>query len=526
MVLTALRKLFRARKSSPPRRRAGACRPAVESLESRLVPSTLVVGKPGSSPRPDFTSIQAAINAAHPGDTIRVGPGTYQEQLTISKNDLRVVARGGPCDTPVTIMAPGGSGALVDISGQNVLLQGFSLDGGSSPTLSYGVLVHGGSGTIQDNRIAHFQGPETAQLGFGIYADTRGRLEIESNRIEDYNKGGILVKGGARVEIEHNVVRGDGPTAAVAQNGIQIGDFPAASGDPYNKLQVTRAEVENNFVTGNVYTNSAADGFEAAGILVVNQAGGVEVEHNLLTGNQDAIFLSDVSGSRIEGNVARGNTADGILLLGDRVGDPRTGRSLTSGNVVSHNDTSCNGRSGIDLFDADNNVLAGNAARGNAQDGLTLSTSDRNDVERNRASGNGRDGIALFWSRGNELEGNLAFGNSQDGIALLPADGSSSAASGSNNNTLEHNTAVGNGRDGVRVEDSRGNVLRGNRACDNGGKDVDLTGDTSGTTGDRNQTGGCARGRDGDRDDDRDHEEARRARDAGACQSGFESRWE
>jgi hypothetical protein len=34
----------------------------------------------------DFPTIQAAINASNPGYTIKVLPGTYTEQLTISKN--------------------------------------------------------------------------------------------------------------------------------------------------------------------------------------------------------------------------------------------------------------------------------------------------------------------------------------------------------------------------------------------------------------------------------------------------------
>jgi pectin methylesterase-like acyl-CoA thioesterase len=34
----------------------------------------------------DYPTIQSAIDAASPGDTIKVLPGTYTEQLTISKS--------------------------------------------------------------------------------------------------------------------------------------------------------------------------------------------------------------------------------------------------------------------------------------------------------------------------------------------------------------------------------------------------------------------------------------------------------
>jgi parallel beta-helix repeat protein len=472
-----------------PRQRYTCPPPAVETLESRLVPTVLIVAEPGSHFRHDFTTIQAAVNAAHSGDTIKVEPGIYQEQVTISKNNISLLALGDgdSAGDAVTIQAPAnGSGALVDISGHDVTLKGFTVDGLSRITISYGVYLHnGGSGTIADNDIVHLRGPSTAQLGYGIFADTAGEVEIEGNTIKDYNKGGILVKGGARVEIEDNVVVGIGSTSAIAQNGIQIGDFPANSSDPYNALQVTRAEVEHNFVTGNIYANSAIDGFESGGILIVNQVANVEVEHNRVTGNQDGIFLSDVSGLRIEHNDVSHNTADGILMLGDRVGDPRTGTSLTVGNRVEHNDASHNGRSGIDLFDVDHNSFAHNKVVGNALDGFTVTESDDNELSHNLSAHNTNDGIALFWSRSNNLDHNDAVGNGQDGIALLPESGTP----GSNDNVLDHNDADCNGRDGIRVEDSQNNTLTKNDTGGNGGTNINLVGDTSGTVLHGNRTG-------------------------------------
>jgi hypothetical protein len=49
-------------------------------------------------PHADFTTIQAAVTAADPGSTILVCRGVYPEQVTITKNDLRVLAKGKPGD--------------------------------------------------------------------------------------------------------------------------------------------------------------------------------------------------------------------------------------------------------------------------------------------------------------------------------------------------------------------------------------------------------------------------------------------
>src|ERR671925_253878 len=46
--------------------------------------------------RADFTTIQAAVTAASTGTTILVCPGTYRESVTITKNDLRIRAKGAP----------------------------------------------------------------------------------------------------------------------------------------------------------------------------------------------------------------------------------------------------------------------------------------------------------------------------------------------------------------------------------------------------------------------------------------------
>src|SRR5690606_31595986 len=47
--------------------------------------ATLIVDSTGATPG-SFTSIQAAINAAGPEDTVQILAGTYTEALTLSKH--------------------------------------------------------------------------------------------------------------------------------------------------------------------------------------------------------------------------------------------------------------------------------------------------------------------------------------------------------------------------------------------------------------------------------------------------------
>ena len=49
-------------------------------------PTILVDDDKVECPTPKFTTIQSAVDAAKPGDTIRVCAGTYVEQVSISKS--------------------------------------------------------------------------------------------------------------------------------------------------------------------------------------------------------------------------------------------------------------------------------------------------------------------------------------------------------------------------------------------------------------------------------------------------------
>jgi pectin methylesterase-like acyl-CoA thioesterase len=74
-----------------------------------------------------FTTIQSAINngTTLPGDLIRVCPGTYVEDVNITKAGLRVIGSGAASTT--ISGAIGGDGGTVRISASNVTVAHFTL---------------------------------------------------------------------------------------------------------------------------------------------------------------------------------------------------------------------------------------------------------------------------------------------------------------------------------------------------------------------------------------------------------------
>src|SRR5262245_38579617 len=72
-----------------------------------------------------YVTIQAAVNAAAPGDTIRVCPGFYVENITIDKSSLTVVSTDG---SPATIVRSAtASTDVFFVTQPNVTIDGFTI---------------------------------------------------------------------------------------------------------------------------------------------------------------------------------------------------------------------------------------------------------------------------------------------------------------------------------------------------------------------------------------------------------------
>ena len=292
-----------------------------ERLEGRqLFSHTLQVG-----PTASFHTIQSAVNAASPGDTIVVAPGTYVEQVTIPGIDNGLTIQAKNPSKPTIIQAPSvmsGDKAIVnDAQADYVHITGFTIQGpggGPNGSIKYGVLFDNGWNCELDHcTITHIHDNPTSgnSTVFAVGSIGGAGVHIHDNVISDYQQGGIVVNGiHSAGWIDHNTVTGLGPTSIIVQNGIEFinGGFGTA---------------QSNVVTGNV--NIPHTGL-STGILLFN-SGEVYVLNNLVYNNDSDIvvdgpsrdstsshakdLLSPQDGSQIIGNVTYGTTFDGIDLL-------------------------------------------------------------------------------------------------------------------------------------------------------------------------------------------------------------------
>lgn len=321
--------------------------PAQELRESVPVPNVLVDDDKVQCPTAQFTSIQSAINAANAGDVIRVCPGSYPEQLLITK-PLTIVGDSGAVVNPSPVLqnSAGGSGdafaAVILVQDtDSVEIRGLIVDGANngitdcSPRL-IGILYQNASGRVAHNAIRHMQlGPalNACQSGNAVEVENPSgagaNVRIASNSIDTYQKNGITGNdAGTEIIARNNVVTGIGPTAGAAQNGIQVG-FGAAG-------TISGNTIANNIWSPCVSTDQCDT--NATGILIF-ESNSVTVQNNSLSTNQIGVFVGGDSSVVRNNTIANAVVLIGVALVGNQniVGDNEITRSDEAGIFVQGN---------------------------------------------------------------------------------------------------------------------------------------------------------------------------------------------
>ncbi|HTZ31959.1 MAG TPA: hypothetical protein VMH31_05860, partial [Methylomirabilota bacterium] len=213
------------------------------SASASLAKVVLVDDDKADCPSAAFTKIQDAVNAASPGDVIRVCKGVYAEQVSIHV-PLTIAAENGAVLMPSNMQANTTSlfdaaplaVALLVSDTTDVTIHGLIIDGSNNGISScspdfFGIAFQNASGSVRRTTIRNFKLPANlngCQTGTGIFVQSgSGQLSsvaVDSNSVHDFQKNGITADElGTTVMIRANTVTGLGATTGAAQNGIQIG---------------------------------------------------------------------------------------------------------------------------------------------------------------------------------------------------------------------------------------------------------------------------------------------------------------
>ncbi|MCX4744166.1 right-handed parallel beta-helix repeat-containing protein [Kitasatospora sp. NBC_01287] len=306
-------------------------------------------------------SIQRAVDAARPGDTVLVLPGRYQGSVQIGTQGLKLRGTG-----PQTVLTPGPAGSA------NACAQA-----------GHGLCVTGTAG----QRLTDVRIESLAVSGFpknGISASETDRLTVRGVLAEENGEEGISQEKSIRGRFEDNDSRRNGEAGIFLAN-IAYGEGGAIdtqgaviSGNRLtgNRMGVVVRRlrdltVERNTITGN-----------CGGVFVVGdenrpRAGALTVRHNrvdrnnkycptndrlpfiqgsgiVLTGVEDTV----VTRNEVDGNVGASPLSGGIVLFRSYVGGPSTGNSIADNHAADNGPA--------DLADRDGgagNTFTGNTCR-------------------------------------------------------------------------------------------------------------------------------------------------------------------
>jgi len=180
-----------------------------------------------------FHTVQSAIDAARPGDTVQICAGTYVEgngaqgsnALTITKDltlsgagadQVRIEARHGAQLAESSPDIHSGKGVLIAVIGANVDISGVTIDANGANATA-GVVYVDGQGSISRARVTGVDVDESANgytvpggfrsspFGFGIaHVGGSRALTIDHTRVDHYNAAGVVVEGAGNTAVLTN----------------------------------------------------------------------------------------------------------------------------------------------------------------------------------------------------------------------------------------------------------------------------------------------------------------------------------
>lgn len=258
-------------------------------------------------------TIQAAVNAANPGDVIYASPGTYNENVTVNKAGLRIYTNPG-----AILEGPGtGNGFLIQAA--NVTIEGFEIRKFAIGIRTYGGPSDYGNLTVRGCYI------HVNQIGVQIVYDGFTTVTIEDCQITGNTQEGMSV-------IDHVPYSKQVATLRILDSNISNN---GRHGLMFVRTKVNTVDIQNSHFEGS--TNSGYSGISF--VVSACQIGTFTMLGGSLSGNKgcglSVVQAAHTFGSiTLDGVEVKNNSESGVMLGG---GATCTGNLLVQSCTFSGN---------------------------------------------------------------------------------------------------------------------------------------------------------------------------------------------
>jgi parallel beta-helix repeat protein len=151
----------------------------------------------------NYTSIQAAIDAADSGDLIIVESGIYYENVNVNK---QLTLRGTDTGTGMPVVIDEGNTTAINLSANGITMEGFNVTSNNTSSESNGIEINSNSSTISGNIINNYSNGifiaeshnntitdnNASHNGCGIYLQNSSNNTITGNSFS-YNELGSML---------------------------------------------------------------------------------------------------------------------------------------------------------------------------------------------------------------------------------------------------------------------------------------------------------------------------------------------
>lgn len=299
----------------------------------------------------DFSTIQAAIDAADDDDTILVNPGTYPERIDFLGKNIRVIS-SDPEDQDVVagtiISGDGEAGSLVRIAdgvSEETVLAGFTITGAVHSHFNHGigiVIVDGASPQIRNNIVTG-----NPRQGIHVAGGFSSPL-IENNEITENENGGVQFSFETSGILRNNKIgNNEGPGIEINSGEPEIRNNEVFGNEGAGiEVSCFWGGMGESLIIGNIISDNTSD-YRGGGIAVWEMT--VTIRDNIIKENstgKSGITMDNSGGGginliRAEGEV-RNNEIFDNLVRGANSGTGGGIRVVESSLIIAENDISNN----------------------------------------------------------------------------------------------------------------------------------------------------------------------------------------